>query len=39
MSTDQENKIKPNQQKPPHFPFEDPPFRLSMGLLKIPEEE
>jgi hypothetical protein len=30
---------KPDRQKPPHFPFEDPPFRLSMGLLKIPEAE
>ncbi len=28
-----------DQQKPPHFPFEDPPFRLSMGLLKITEAE
>ena len=32
------NKIKPGP-KPPHLPFEEPPFRLSMGLLKIPEEE
>jgi hypothetical protein len=39
MSSDQGRKIKSGQQKPPHFPFEDPPFRLSMGLLKIPEEE
>ena len=30
---------KPDRQKPLHFPFEDPPFRLSMGLLKIPEAE
>ena len=30
---------KPDRQRPPHFPFEDPPFRLSMGLLKIPEAE
>ncbi|MGK0178679.1 MAG: hypothetical protein ACI8PD_000467 [Nitrospinales bacterium] len=30
---------KPDRQKPPHFPFEDPPFRLSKGLLKIPESE
>jgi dimethylamine monooxygenase subunit A len=30
---------KPDRQIPPHFPFEDPPFRLSMGLLKIPESE
>ena len=28
-----------NRQKLPHFPFEEPPFRLSMGLLKIPEGE
>ena len=32
-----DSKIK--QQRPPHFPFENPPFRLSMGLLKIPEAE
>ena len=25
--------------KPPHFTFENPPFRLSMGLKKVPEEE
>ncbi len=30
---------QPNHHKPPHFPFEEPPFRLSMGLLKIPEAE
>ena len=30
---------KPDRQRPPHFPFEDPPFRLSMGLLKISETE
>ena len=30
---------KPDRQKPPHFPFEDPPFRLSMGLLKVPQTE
>jgi dimethylamine monooxygenase subunit A len=30
---------KPDRQRPPHFPFEDPPFRLSLGLLKIPEAE
>ena len=28
-----------SQNKPPHFPFEEPPFRLSMGLLKTPIEE
>ena len=27
------------QQKFPHFPFENPPFPLSMGLLKVPEQE
>ena len=27
------------QQKFLHFPFENPPFRLSMGLLKVPEQE
>ena len=30
---------KPDRQKLPHFPFEDPPFRLSMGLLKVPQTE
>jgi len=39
MLTDPSKKLKADQQKPPHFPFEDPPFRLSMGLLKIPEIE
>ena len=24
---------------PPHFPFEEPPFSLSMGLLKVPSSE
>ena len=28
-----------SQNNPPHFPFEEPPFRLSMGLLKTPIEE
>ena len=27
-----------SQNNPPHFPFEEPPFRLSMGLLKTPIE-
>ena len=27
-----------SQNNPPHFPFEEPPFRLSMGLLKAPIE-
>ena len=26
-------------QIPPHFPFEEPPFSLSMGLLKVPDSE
>jgi len=39
MSKDQKKNSKINQQKPPHFPFEEPPFCLSMGLLKIPERE
>ena len=30
---------KSDRQRHPHFPFEDPPFRLSMGLVKIPESE
>ena len=28
-----------SQKNPPHFPFEESPFRLSMGLLKTPIEE
>ena len=31
--------IKRISHKPPHFPFEDPPFALSIGLLKIPDAE
>ena len=31
--------INTNSHKRPHFPFENPPFTLSMGLLKVPEEE
>ena len=27
-----------SQNNPPHFPFEEPPFRLSLGLLKTPIE-
>jgi len=26
-------------QTPPHFPFEEPPFSLSMGLLKVPDSK
>jgi hypothetical protein len=39
MSKDQKKNSKINRQDYPHFPFEEPPFALSMGLLKIPEEE
>ena len=28
-----------SSQIPPHFPFEEPPFSLSMGLLKVPDSE
>ena len=40
MSPGQKNdtKHKP-EHRPPHFPFDEPPFRLSMGLIKIPIEE
>ena len=31
--------INTNSHKPPHFPFENPPFRLSMGLLKVSKQE
>jgi dimethylamine monooxygenase subunit A len=30
---------KSDRQRYPHFPFEDPPFRLSKGLVNIPESE
>ena len=39
MSSGQKNYKKIIQNKTPHFPFEEPPFRLSMGLGKIPIEE
>mgnify|MGYP003956604567 FL=1 len=39
MSSGQKNKKKISQNETPHFPFEEPPFRLSMGLVKIPIEE
>ena len=39
MSKYQKNNSKINRKQPSHFPFEEPPFRLSMGLLKIPEKE
>ena len=34
-----EKDINTNSHKPPHFPFENPPFRLSMGLLKVSKQE
>jgi hypothetical protein len=39
MLENQKNKREVDFQKLTHFPFEEPPFRLSMGLLKIPEVE
>ena len=39
MSKDLNKNIKITSHKPPHFPFEDPPFALTMGLLKIPDSE
>ena len=39
MTPRQKNFTKTIDNNPPHFPFEDPPFRLSMGLLKIPAKE
>ena len=39
MSKNLNKTSKTNQQKPTHFPFEEPPFRLSMGLFKIPKAE
>ncbi|SVB24439.1 uncharacterized protein METZ01_LOCUS177293 [marine metagenome] len=36
MPASKHNDPKINSNAPLHFPFEDPPFRLSMGLLKIP---
>ena len=35
MPASKKNDSKINSNTPPHFPFEDPPFHLSMGLLKI----
>jgi dimethylamine monooxygenase subunit A len=39
MEKDSKKNIKRISNNPPHFPFEDPPFTLSMGLLKIPNQE
>jgi hypothetical protein len=39
MPPDQKSDIKQKSHRPPHFPFEEPPFHLSMGLLKIPISE
>ena len=39
MPTRQKKENHCSQNNPPHFPFEEPPFRLSMGLLKTPIEE
>ena len=39
MKKDKIKTSQVKQQKFPHFPFENPPFRLSMGLLTIPEQE
>jgi dimethylamine monooxygenase subunit A len=39
MTLGQKNSAKTNHNYPPHFPFDGPPFRLSMGLLKISAKE
>jgi len=39
LSDDPRSDRKTSQNGPPHFPFEEPPFRLSMGLVKIITEE
>ena len=39
MASGQINSTNPNHNNLPHFPFEDSPFRLSMGLLKISAKE
>ena len=39
MAKHSKKNIKRISHKPPHFPFEDPPFALSIGLLKIPDAE
>ena len=39
MSKELDKNIKIMGHKPPHFPFEDTPFTLSMGLLKTPDSE
>jgi dimethylamine monooxygenase subunit A len=36
MPTRKKKAPKKNSNIPPHFPFETPPFRLSMGLIKVP---
>ena len=39
MPKDQKKNGRIQKQKPPHFPFEEPTFPLSMGLLKVSEGE
>jgi dimethylamine monooxygenase subunit A len=39
MSLDHRNDKVKICNNPPHFPFDDTPFRLSMGLLKVPIKE
>jgi hypothetical protein len=39
MKKESKKHIKQISHPPPHFPFEDPPFALSMGLLKIPNSD
>ena len=39
MPSGQKNDCHFTGNHPPHFPFEEPPFRLSMGLLKVSIDE
>ena len=39
MGKESKKNIKRISHNPPHFPFEDSPFALSMGLLKVPNSE
>ena len=39
MGKESKKNIKRISHSPPHFPFEDPPFALSMGLLKVPNSD
>jgi dimethylamine monooxygenase subunit A len=39
MEKESKKNIKRISHSPPHFPFEDPPLALSMGLLKVPNSD